>query len=66
MQFESQPAQITRTISELVEQLRQAAYDEGYADALSASRPLDGAAHQFGEQRQVGEGADRVSLGGGA
>jgi len=35
MQFEPSSVQLSATITELIEQLRQAAYDEGYEDASS-------------------------------
>lgn len=39
MQFDADSVQLCATITELVERMRQAAYDEGYADARSIHIP---------------------------
>lgn len=38
MQVDASSAQLSATITELIERLRQAAYDEGYEDGTSVTR----------------------------
>ena len=38
MQFDADSVQLSATVTELLERMRQAAYDEGYEDGASVTR----------------------------